>query len=65
MKLRVTGKQYSEWKQKRESAIEKEGIIRNEDYGAMFKVNVVKDWGIGSNYGSGLLLPVQKRKDIV
>ena len=62
---------YSEWKQKRESAIgEAEGIIRKfyKDYGAMFKVNVVKDWGIlGLIMGAvfGLILPVQKRKDIV
>lgn len=62
---------YSDWKQKRESAIgEAEGIIRKfyQDYGAMFNVNVVKDWGIlGLNMVVvfGLLLPVQKRKDIV
>jgi len=46
---------------------EAEGIIRkfNEDYGAMFKVNVVKDWGILGLVVFGLFLPVQKRKDIV
>ncbi len=62
---------YSEWKQKRESAIgEAEGIIRkfHKDYGAMFKVDVVKDWGVLGLIMAvvfGLLLPVQKRKDIV
>ena len=62
---------YSDWKQKRESAIgEAEGIIRKfyQDYGAMFNVNVVKDWGILGLIMAvvfGLLLPVQKRKDIV
>lgn len=61
---------YSEWKQKRESAIgEAEGIIRKfyKDYGTMFKANVVKDWGILSLIMTVvfcLLIPVQKRKDI-
>jgi hypothetical protein len=62
---------YSDWKQKRESAIgEAEGVIRkfHQDYGAMFKVDVVKDWGIlGLIMAAvfGMLLPIQKRKDIV
>lgn len=63
--------EYSEWKQKRESAIgEAEGIIRKfyEDYGVTFKVNLIWHWGwlvliIGAMFG--LILPVQKRKDIV
>jgi ABC-type multidrug transport system ATPase subunit len=62
---------YSDWKQKRESAIgEAEGVIRkfHQDYGAMFKVDVVKDWGILGLIMTAvfaMLLPIQKRKDIV
>lgn len=62
---------YSEWKQKRESAIgEAEGIIRKfyKDYGSMFKVSVVGNWAILGAIMAGLfalILPIQKRKDIV
>ena len=62
---------YSEWKQKRESAIgEAEGTIRkfHEDYGTAFKVNVARHWarlGLIIGVMFGLILPVQKRKDVV
>lgn len=61
---------YSRWKEKHESAIgEAEGMIDrfHKDYGTMFKVNVTQHWGILSLVMAamfGLLLGVQKRKDI-
>jgi ABC-type multidrug transport system ATPase subunit/pSer/pThr/pTyr-binding forkhead associated (FHA) protein len=63
--------QYREWKEKRDSAIgEAEGLIRkfHEDYGATFKVNLARHWGalgLIMVVMFGLLVLVQKRKDVV
>ncbi len=63
--------QYSEWKEKRDSAIgDAEGLIRkfHEDYGNTFNVNLVRHWGalgLIMVIMFGLLVLVQKRKDVV
>jgi hypothetical protein len=63
--------QYSEWKEKRDSAIgEAEGLIRkfHDDYGNTFNVNLVRHWGalgLIMVLMFGLLVLVQKRKDVV
>ncbi|GAA6619780.1 FHA domain-containing protein [Scytonema sp. NUACC26] len=63
-------KDYSRWKEEHESAIGgAEGVISrfHKDYGSMFKVNVTGYWGILCLLMVamfGLLLGVQKRKDI-
>jgi ABC-type multidrug transport system ATPase subunit/pSer/pThr/pTyr-binding forkhead associated (FHA) protein len=63
--------QYREWKEKRDSAIgEAEGLIRkfHEDYGNTFNVNLARHWGalgLIMVIMFGLLVLVQKRKDVV
>jgi ABC-type multidrug transport system ATPase subunit/pSer/pThr/pTyr-binding forkhead associated (FHA) protein len=63
--------QYREWKEKRDSAIgEAEGLIRkfHDDYGNTFNVNLVRHWGalgLIMVLMFGLLVLVQKRKDVV
>ncbi|MEH1797281.1 FHA domain-containing protein [Nostoc sp.] len=63
--------EYSDWKQKRESAIgEVEGIIGKfyEDYGSIFNVNLVRHGGtlvVIIVLMLAVILPVQKRKDIL
>jgi len=62
---------YGEWKEKRNSAIgDAEGLIRkfHEDYGNTFNVNLVRRWGalgLIMVVMFGLLVLVQKRKDVV
>ncbi|TVU52634.1 MAG: FHA domain-containing protein [Arthrospira sp. PLM2.Bin9] len=63
--------EYGEWRGKYEGALgEAEGTIKRffQDYGSMFNVNVGKYWGILIGLIMvmfGLLLVVQKRKDVI
>ena len=63
--------EYSNWKEKSQSAIgEAEGIINkyNQNYGKVFAVNLFRHWSILSlliGMMVGLMLIVQKRKDVI
>jgi len=69
--IEVWQKNFSKWKEKRESAIGgAEGLISrmNEDYGSVFKVDIVRHWEILTLLMAvifGSLLAVQKLKDFI
>lgn len=69
--IEVWQKDFSKWKEKRESAIGgAEGLLSrfHKDYGPMFKVNIFKHWGSLSLIMAimfSFLVGVQKRKDII
>jgi ABC transport system ATP-binding/permease protein len=68
--IEVWQKDFSKWKEKRESAIGgAEGLLSrfHKDYGQMFKVNILKHWGSLSLIMAvmfSFLVGVHKRKDI-